>query len=875
MSFKKILRYIIIPMLTIGASITLGFLGFSGIYVLAPIISLAIGAFFLSVGFEYEIYYQNIKSALDSLFKSKYLERQLAKECLREELRAIEEETKEFEDQRPKENLTILLDELFKKLLTNNSSYKYRDGIIEDYKKILAMREKCQQRYPGIKFIELPSLVKFKSKIYSSKYVFFANKLDSSMSFKKDFVPFITFLDSKVPNSPTVEHPLEKRPQFFTDYLRAITTDHQHAHLNLDKEDKQRKQKIEASLNILEKTYAEQLFRDSNPQSKDASPQEIQRPIGEEKQSSEGLTEEDTTRRSKEYKEELYNYIKKKYQKEYTDKLPRRRILTNAAKITGTICGLFMMLGTSYLLVEAFSVVPIIATIPLGIWPVIIIPMSVIAGAAFGLLTYNALDELIHHDMIMKRFRKIKEDWNNGLNLYTGLKLLVFASLLTLAITLTVFTGGTWWTVMKHTRPVFSWLSKMPSAVIAIGVAFLGVAALAFNLSNSIQTSEELEEVLEAETSDSSFHIDLVAAENIDSVKDLSKRPTIIATKDGYYIYGCLSQDENARDIKGNWGMVKVVNNAYFSRMILYFMNFNKDRLNFNIFNALVYLTVKLNKAHTFVPSRENYWQFFNPFRILLLLTYAPMKAILFLGHLISISATADRIPGVNEIIAMLVGFVAELFEDLHYFMSFEHTHKQDVDSLLDERYSNGGGHNHESDLPTRTLRALFYPVFYLSAWWHVSFKDEQLPSRILHNYILYPFVAIYNIFSVAVSGNNHASSAGIISANDSGPDLRPAPIYSQIEFENALNRSMGKQEITSVEIDPSEQDFVTELTKSVDESSKAADINDDEYDGLEDTKEGEEILLSKLSILAERTPREVRSRIHISCSCHQPGRAM
>jgi len=80
---KKILYYILLGLLTIGASLIIGFLSFGGLYALWPILPLAGLAMFLSVAYEGEIYLQNIKGALNKLFfKSNYLQQELANEFL-------------------------------------------------------------------------------------------------------------------------------------------------------------------------------------------------------------------------------------------------------------------------------------------------------------------------------------------------------------------------------------------------------------------------------------------------------------------------------------------------------------------------------------------------------------------------------------------------------------------------------------------------------------------------------------------------------------------------------------------------------------------------------------------------------------------------
>jgi len=70
--------------------------------------------------------------------------------------------------------------------------------------------------------------------------------------------------------------------------------------------------------------------------------------------------------------------------------------------------------------------------------------------------------------------------------------------------------------------------------------------------------------------------------------------------------------------------------------------------------------------------STETWAQIFNPFRILLKLTFTPLLILFFLGHLISIGLTADRMPGIPAIVSALLGMLSEGFEDFHYFFDLE-----------------------------------------------------------------------------------------------------------------------------------------------------------------------------------------------------------
>ncbi|WP_367607499.1 hypothetical protein [Legionella sp. W05-934-2] len=85
MKTKKIPYYLLVGSLTIGASLILGFLSFTGAMALWPIVPVASVFFCFSVAYEGEIYQRNIKGALDKLgFKGNFMHRKLARQYLSE-----------------------------------------------------------------------------------------------------------------------------------------------------------------------------------------------------------------------------------------------------------------------------------------------------------------------------------------------------------------------------------------------------------------------------------------------------------------------------------------------------------------------------------------------------------------------------------------------------------------------------------------------------------------------------------------------------------------------------------------------------------------------------------------------------------------------
>ncbi|ARG96368.1 hypothetical protein [Legionella micdadei] len=504
MKFKKIPYYLLLSLLTFGASLIIGFLSFTGMFTIVPLLSLAIGSFVLSVAYEGEIYLQNIKGALNKLlFKQDYLKHYLA----------------------------------------------------NDY---LLQQFTC--------------------------------------------------------DPPIINTNAEDCPQFFKDYEAQLRLLSKFTHKRLDKESRKRKKQIEKALRDMEKWFALQLFSSD---------------------------EENLTL----YENELRNWLKDHGQEEAKALLKNRQTTFTAVKVFSTLAGIFMSLGTTYLLVEAFAALPFLAAIPFATLPAIIVPMAILAGAAYTFLIYNAVTDMINNDSLRKWYRNIRDDLKKGVtprNVFMAVSAIV---LLTLTAALTVCTAGTWWTVAKHTRPLFSWMSKIPN-LIASGIAIItGTAQLIFNLQN---TSESLELI------------------------------------------------DNATKMEESvWSKISKA--------------FSKG------FKALV--------------QNENWLQLVNLPRLFLMATFLPLRLILFIGHLVSMAVSSDRVPGIPEIISAVLGFTSEFFEDLHYFLGdlfHSHKHSHDSQDLIKERLGQGHGHDHSADIPTRALKFLFTPVFAAAAGW------DWLATRII-----------------------------------------------------------------------------------------------------------------------------------------------
>ncbi|WP_305033551.1 hypothetical protein [Legionella sp. km772] len=355
-NLKKIPYYLVLSLLTTGASLILGFLSFSGMYALLPVLPLAFGTFFLSVAYEGEIYLQNIKGALTKLFKNNYLENYLAKEYL---LTHFPDNTEQAD---------------------------------------------C--------------------------------------------------------------------PQFFRDYKAQLLLLAQYEHKELNQESKQRRKQIARTLKDMEHWFAQQLFT-KTPDDK-ATP----------------------------YALELQKWLAEHSQKEWQEKISQRGSRFNIVKGFSALAALFMGLGSTYLMVEAFSAIPFFATIPFTVWPLIILPLATVAGAAYGLLTYNAITDLINNNTVVKWYNKLKADLMQGLTPRNFFMAVTATFLATLAVALTVCTAGTWWTIATNARPLFDWMRKMPSFIMGvINPIITGASAIVFNIQNSAESLEMVDEALRSEKS--------------------------------------------------------------------------------------------------------------------------------------------------------------------------------------------------------------------------------------------------------------------------------------------------------------------------------------------------------------------------------------
>lgn len=411
-------------------------------------------------------------------------------------------------------------------------------------------------------------------------------------------------------------------PQFFKDYAAQCNLLIQFEHKTLSKESANRKRQVEKTLRDMEKWFARQLISDdeNNPLSGGEYQVELQKWLVNPPQSLVSLKKS-----------------------EWVSRFHAQKIKFHFFKVFSSLSALFMGLGTTYLLVDAFGVIPVMASLSATALPLAIVPLAIIAGLAYGMLTYNAITDMLTNNKVLTMYRKLKANLSKGLTLRNSLMATTAVVLATLAVLLTVCTAGTWWTVAKNTQPLFTWMGKLPGFVMGIiNPIITGISALIFNLQNSAESLEIIDDYTSPKKS----------------------------------------------------------------------------------------LLQRLSDVFAHLKANENMWQMINPFRLILKLTIAPLRVIFFLGHLVSIGITADRVPGVPEIVSALLGILSEGFEDFHYFVGHGesgccgHHHDDHLMSFIKNRLTPAHGHSHDADLPTRVIKLIFYPVYRLAACWDWGFSQ-------------------------------------------------------------------------------------------------------------------------------------------------------
>ena len=362
-------------------------------------------------------------------------------------------------------------------------------------------------------------------------------------------------------------------PAFFKEYDRLCAVLDRFQHKNLDEESEIRKSRVEKKLSDMEKWFALQLFFQGERKNETAHQKEVRDWVNKlHKGQAESLASK-------------WSLIKAAESRKHM-----------GVKAFCVLAGLLMAMGTSYLLVGAFMVVPFLAALPVSIWPMLIAPMALLAGYSYGRLVHNAIVDMISNKILLTWYHKIRENFVEGRRVRAAVIVIGLGFFLALTTTLSICTAGTWWTVAKTTPALFGALKRMPGFImLVLNPLISSVSIFLFNVQNISDTSEQI--------------------------------------------------DEATKGISNPW--------VWLSAWIVM------------RFNALVFDFQELR-------SNENWFQIFNPIRLVIAIAYTPLRFLAFLGHILSIGVTADRVAGVSPFMSGALGAVNEGVEDVHYFVGHE-----------------------------------------------------------------------------------------------------------------------------------------------------------------------------------------------------------
>ncbi len=241
-------------------------------------------------------------------------------------------------------------------------------------------------------------------------------------------------------------------PSFFYDYLELLQGSHH-----------SRRQK--KRLKDLEKMFAQMVFGDDED---------------EEKYS--------------DYQKDLLVWIRAREEdlqpsawKEYKDK--QALLQSTVALPLSILAGIFSALGTTFLLFETISIVPVLAAVSLNVWFVAVVPLALLAGVAYGLLTYNCTTDFMMNNPFSNWFGKIKRMWNEDHRVEATVMGVAFSALCGLAGALTICTAGTWLTIVDENSSIYGFITALPKWVMGVVNPIVTTfSSLAFNLQNTSAT---------------------------------------------------------------------------------------------------------------------------------------------------------------------------------------------------------------------------------------------------------------------------------------------------------------------------------------------------------------------------------------------------
>ena len=703
--------------LAISASMILGLLSFSGMLAIFPtMLSFACAAFIFAVVIEGEIYLESVRSALGKLTDTKAYEHQLSALYLQERLADFDK------------NRDVLL--------LRNPSPAEQEQVCE-YNQVLLIR-----KGNGVE-------IGFRKQLSDGKYVYVQQCLNEDQSrFLKHYSQQEQFLE--VPGHhehiqrilQTLDPTSLPRPQIaYPLFMKLYISQCQYVrrlncYLHTQPPHAQKQEELAvmtAHLSQLEDEVCEELFHGVSGEASSTSNENVSamqtfnqknntydlnletmvfqpkpalpqftfikpRPriiitdtVVHEKdilESISNLSDEDTQLRD--LSDRAYAFHRQKLadwlradRDAWKRKLTAHTLHSRLAFLVSAVSGLVMGIGTTYLIMESMAAVPFLAAIPLSFFPPVIAPLALIAGAAYGLLIYNSLTEILLDDPFKKFFARIRENLHfENMTLKKAVMLALSVSLLIVTLLLTICTAGTWLTVFHKTKPLFTWIGHIPNVLLNIIIPILiGISVLPFSIQSISNTLDNLD-------TNASFDA-LISACN-----------------------------------PMNWG----ASTSHFPRSWEDVSAGLRERVWQHWIPEFLGVTALEFGNETLQQQR-------NPYRILYRLLFEPLRALIFIGHLISAGATSDQIEGVPIIVSFLLNFFFEFAEDWDWIMKQPHAEAVSTADILKERAQKTDDHNHDNNIPMRILKFIFEPILKRAAQWDNNHRREGEVDNVAMRY--------------------------------------------------------------------------------------------------------------------------------------------
>ncbi|NDH67585.1 MAG: hypothetical protein EBY22_06690 [Gammaproteobacteria bacterium] len=506
--------------LAISASMILGLLSFSGMLAIWPVLPLAFAAFLFAIVIEGQIYLDNMRSSLEKLSDPKAYEHQLSDLYLQEKLVNYDKnrdlfilnEPTEDNKRRVREHNEVVV---FKKngqyaigFRNNKGEYEQKDFVDAEQNKFLAHYSQKEEfmEIPGHHDLIQTILRSFDGQLPDRPQEQYPVLVHAYVSQCRYLRKLNCYLHTQVANEASqnelknMNMHLTKLSEDMSEYLfHNVSRDNVAASLTF-------------KISLTGKTYSLNLEAmtvkaDEKPNNEkgkkfvlpgfEAFNQKFTPPAMLDLKTVAAddpllVTLSDATYAY--HRNKLIEWIVPPDKAAWKKRLTQHTINSRIAFVIAAFSGLIMGIGTTYLIMEAVAVIPWLMLLPLSLFPPVIGPLAVIAGAAYGLLIYNSLTDILLDNPAKKFIDRMRAISSQEMTIKRVLILSLSLVLFLVTIFLTMCTAGTWLTVFHKTKPLVAWLSVIPNVLLNIIIPILiGISVLPFSFQSVSNTLEGLE----------------------------------------------------------------------------------------------------------------------------------------------------------------------------------------------------------------------------------------------------------------------------------------------------------------------------------------------------------------------------------------------